>query len=200
MYRKIGWSGILLLGACGGQPAVVVDPTATPLAPPQPLDRVLVLESYGSPMTDTVVTFLAGEGRIVVLRRAAPDNNLFARLSFPPGTVQPARGDSVTLRISVPPDRFGLELSTDASFNRGPEVTFSYAMHFVAPEGARQAYGTDLRFERYLGVGRLRQDSMVVFLDSWRPASDMLTAPLVGAGRYLVAAPQTRPAFRSIAW
>ncbi len=177
-----------------------IDPTATPLSPPQPVSRVLVLASFGAPVRDTTVTFLASEQRVVVLRRPAPDNNLFARLVFPAGSLRPTQGDSVTIRISAPPDRYGLELQTDAAFTRGPEVTFSYAMHFVSPEGARQAYGTDLRFERYLGVGRVREDSMLVFLDSWRPASDVLTAPLVGPGRYLVAAPQTRPAFRSIAW
>jgi len=191
----------LLLAACGGGPqAVPADPNATPLAPPQPLSRVLVLQSYGSPVADTVVTFAAGEPRVVVLRREAPDNNLFARLLFPAGSLSPARGDSVTLRITIPADLYGLELDTDAAFNRGAEVTFSYAMHFVAPEGARESYGTDLRFERFLGVGRLREDSMLVFLDSWRPASDVLTAPLVGPGRYLVAAPQTRPAFKGIVW
>ena len=198
---KIGATAAVLLAACGGgQQAVPIDPNATPLAPPQLLDRVFILQSYGSPVADTVVTFASGEQRVVVLRRAPPDNNLFARLVFPAGSVSPARGDSVTLRISVPPDLYGLVLDTDAAFTRGAEVTFSYAMHFVAPEGARQSYGTDLRFERFLGVGRLRQDSMLVFLDSWRPASDVLTAPLVGPGQYLVAAPQSRPAFKSIVW
>ena len=177
-----------------------IDPNATPLAPPQPLGQVLVLQSYGSSVADTVVTFAAAEQRVVVLRREAPDNNLYARLVFPAGSLSPARGDSVTIRIAVPPDQYGLVLDTDAAFSRGAEVTFSYAMHFVAPEGARQSYGTDLRFERFLGVGRVRQDSMLVFLDSWRPASDVLTAPLVGPGRYLVAAPRTRPTFKSIVW
>lgn len=200
MSRKIG---ALLLAAgctaCGGNPpAGSVDPNATPLSPPLPLGKVFVLESWGTPPDDTTVTFPAGEPRTVVIRRGAPDNSLFARVTFPAGSVTPTRGDSVTVRLAMPPGAYGLDITTGDSVGPGADVTFSYAIHFIAPEVARTAYGTDIQLERFLGIGRLANDTMLVFLDSWRPASDLLTARLSGSGRYLVAAPRTPPGFRTI--
>jgi hypothetical protein len=136
---------------------------------------------------------------VVLLRRGSPDNNLFARLVFPAGSVTPARGDTITLRIRPRPGVFGLDLATDASFAPGAQVSFSYGLHFVAPGGARDAYGNDYRFERYLAVSQLA-DSTVVFLESFRIASDVLTAPISGSGSYLVAAPRSAPRFRSLVW
>jgi len=179
---------------------VNVDPNATPLSPPLPVGKVFILESWGTPPDDTTVTFLASEPRTIVVRRGGPDNSLFARVTLPAGTVAPARGDSATVRVAIRPGAYGIELVTEDSVlvRGGAEVTFSYAIHFIAPDGARAVYGTDLRFERYLGIGRLEADSMLVFLDSWRPASDLLTARLTGPGRYLVAAPRAPPGFRAI--
>ena len=91
-------------------------------------------------------------------------------------------------------------VETEDDIQPGAAVTFSYGIHFVAPAGARTAYGSDFRFERFLAVSQLVSDSTVVFLDSWRPASDLLTAPLPGAGQYLVAAPRTAPRFRTLIW
>jgi hypothetical protein len=147
-----------------------------------------------------VVTFPAGEPRTILYTRSGGDRNLFARLEFPAGTVRPARGDSVTVRLAPRAGLYGLDLDANADFGPGASVTFSYAMHFVASAEARAAYGSEVRFERFLGVGRMLGDTTLVFLDSWRPAADMLTAPLVGPGRYLVAAPRATPAFKSIAW
>ena len=179
---------------------VVVDPTATPRSPPLPLASVLVLESWGAPAEDTIVRFPAGADRVILLRRGAPDNNMFARLVFPAGSITPARGDTITLQIRPRPGVFGIDLSTEDQFNSGAQIAFSYGLHFVAPAGARAAYGTDYRFERYLAVSQLALDSTVVFLDSYRIASDVLTAPITGVGSYLVAAPRSAPRFRSIAW
>jgi hypothetical protein len=173
---------------------------ATPLSPPLPLGRVFVLESWGAQPEDTVVTFAASVPRVVVLRRGQPDNNLFARLFFPAGAVAPVRGDSVTLTIRPRPGLYGFDLAASGEFRDGAEVTFSYGIHFIAPAGVREAYGSDIRFERFLGVGRLEADSTLVFLESWRPGSDVLTAPLVGSGRYLVAAPRVTPRFRTLVW
>ena len=203
MGDKIGWaaSAVIILVACGNpKPAARVDPTITPVYPPQPLDKVFVLESWGATPEDTVVRFAAGQPRTVIVRRGAPDNSLFARLTFPPGTIVPASGDSVVLRLIMRPGLFGMDLITDAEVRPGAEITFSYAIHFVSPLAAREVYGTDIRFERFLGVGRLPgpADSTLVFLDSWRSASDLLTAPITGPGRFLVAAPRTRPGFRTI--
>lgn len=202
MHGKIG--AILLAagaaGCGGGAPAGTVDPTVTPLVPPQPLDRVFVLESWGTPPEDTVLAVPAGEGRTAVIRRGAPDNSVYARVTFPPGSVRPAAGDTARVRLTIHPGTFGLDVETDAAIGAGAEVAFSYAIHFVAPEGARAVYGSEIRMERYLGIGRLEGDSLVVFLDSWRPASDVLTARLAGPGRYLVAAPRNPPGFRAIAF
>lgn len=205
MGDKIGWaaSAVIILAACGSpKSAPRVDPMATPVYPPQPLDKVFILESWGAAPEDTVVRFAAGQARTVIVRRGAPDNNLFARLTFPPGTMVPPAGDSVVIRLIMRPGLFGMDLITDAEVRPGAEITFSYAIHFVAPQAAREVYGTDNRFERFLGVGHLPgpADSTVVFLDSWRSASDLLTAPIAGPGRYLVAAPRTRPGFRTIAF
>lgn len=196
------WQGAtLLLAACGGAPvSTVVDPNATPHSPPLPVGEVFVLESWGAPAEDTIVTFSPVEDRVVLLRRGAPDNNLFARITLPAGSVTPARGDSVTLRVRPRPGLYGVEIVTDGRIGSGAQVAFSYGLHFVAPGGARTAYGTDLRFERFLAVSRLGTDSLVTFLDSWRIASDVLTAPLAGSGIYLVAAPRSAPRFRSLVW
>lgn len=205
MGGKIGRAAglVIILAACGHpKTATGVDPTATPVYPPQPLDKVFVLESWGAAPEDTVVRFAAGQARTVIVRRGAPDNSLFARLTFPPGTIVPPAGDSVAIRLVMRPGLFGMDLVTDAEVRPGAEITFSYAIHFVAPRAARDVYGTDIRFERFLGVGRLPgpSDSLVIFLDSWRSASDLLTAPIAGPGRYLVAAPRTRPGFRTISF
>jgi hypothetical protein len=185
--------------ACGGTPATIpADPTATPPVPPLPLSQAFVLESWGAPAEDTTVVFPANEGRVVVLRRGPPDNNVFVRIVFPADTGS-AAADSVRLSIAVRPGLYGIDLSTDAPIDSA-QVTFSYAMHFVAPAGAREAYDSEYRFERFLGIARIEGESTLVFLNSSRPASDLLTAPLTEAGRYLVAAPRTAPVFRSIIW
>lgn len=196
--RNLRFLLALAATACGGTPATIpADPTATPPVPPLPLNQAFVLESWGAPAEDTTVVFPAKEGRVVVLRRGPPDNNVFARFVFPPDTG--AAADSVRVGIAVRPGLYGIDLSTDAPLD-GAQVTFSYAMHFVAPAGAREAYDSEYRFERFLGIARVEGDSTLVFLSSSRPASDLLTAPLTEAGRYLVAAPRTAPVFRSIIW
>lgn len=196
------WVGLLLVAACRGTPALVPDdPTATPKSPPLPMSQVFVLESWGAPAEDTVVRFPGDQPRIILLRRGSPDNNIYARLTFPAGSLVPREpGDSVTLVLNTPPGLYGLDLATSDQFRAGALLTFSYGIHFVAPAGARVAYGTDYRFERFLAVGQVEGDSTVVFLDSWRPASDMLTAPITGEGQYLIAAPRAAPRFRAITW
>ena len=61
--------------------------------------QVFVLESWGTAPNDTVVTWAAADQRVIVLRRAPPDNNLFGRIVFPPGSVVPRSGDSATVRV-----------------------------------------------------------------------------------------------------
>lgn len=188
-----------ILAACGGPPAVqAFDPNVTPLSPPLPLKQVFVLESWGAPPDDTVVTFAVAEPRTIIIRRGPPDHGLFARFTFPAGSVVPPRGDSATVRLTIRPGLYGVDLATESRVLDGARVTFSYGIHFVAPSGVRQVYGSNIRFEQFLGVGRLEADSTLVFLDSWRPASDLLMAPIPGPGRFLVAAPRQPPGFRAI--
>jgi hypothetical protein len=199
--RALGMA--LLVLACGRPaPEPLPDPLVTPLSPPLPLTQVFTLESWGAQPEDTVVTVPTGARRVVVIRRGPPDNSLFATLVFPPGSLVPATpgADSVQLRLSIPPGLYGVDLATDGELRNGATVTFSYGMHFVAPADARRAYGSDIRFEQFLGVGRLERDTLLVFMESWRPSSDVLRAPLAGPGRYLVAAPRSSPTFRAITW
>jgi hypothetical protein len=199
LKRLIRLSALLGLGACGGRQAIPdFDPTVTPLSPPLPLAQVFVLESWGSTPTDTVVTFHAGEDRTIVLRREAPDFSLFTQVKFPANSLKPPSGDSVTVRLSTPPGLYGVDIITEAEAQPGVQMSFSYGMHFVAPAGARDIYGSEIRFEQFLGVGRIEGDSTLVFLDSWRPASDLLMATIPGPGRYLVAAPRNPPGFKAI--
>lgn len=201
----MGWhrwfpSIVLTMAACGTVPApeVLPDPTVTPLSPPQPLREVFVLESWGTPPEDTTVVLRQGEARTVLVRRGAPDNSLYARVTFPAGAVEPRSGDSAVVRLRIPPGRYGVDVLTDALVAPSTELTFSYAIHFVAPSGATAVYGSNLQLERFLGIGRLEGDSTLVFLDTWRPASDIVSARLSGPGRYLVAAPRRPPSFRTI--
>lgn len=187
--------------ACGGGGAApLVDPTVTPLSPPLPIREVFILESWGTAPNDTVVTWAAAEQRVIVMRRAPPDNNLFGRLVFPAGSVVPRSGDSATVRVSMTPGLYGVEIATEDEVKEGAYIVFSYAIHFTAPAAARQVYGSEIRFERFLGVGRLDAESTLVFLDSYRPGSDLLHSPLRGAGRYLVAAPRSPPGFKAISF
>ena len=55
---------------------------------------------------------------------------------------------------------------------------------------ARAVYGSDVTYERALGVGRVMPDGMLALFPSTRPFPDVLQAPLAAAGTYLVAAPQ----------
>jgi hypothetical protein len=85
---------------------------------------------------------------------------------------------------------YGLDLAVEGAVADSARIVFSYGAHFVAPEGARQRYGSNLAFEKELAIGRLSDSGVVVFLATLRPGSDMLSAPLPGPGRYLVAAPR----------
>lgn len=162
------------------------------------MGQVYVLESFGAAPEDTIVTFDPRLNRTVVMRREAPDNSLFVEVTFPAGALVPRAGDSVTVRLASRPGLYGIDVSTEARVAAGARITFSYGIHFVSPSGARAAYGSDIRFEQFLGVGRLEGDSTLVFLDSWRSASDLLTATIPGPGSYLVAAPRNPPGFKTI--
>lgn len=179
--------GALALGlGCGGGGAVTPRapgaPAPVPLPPDSRLDSVFVLESSGAQAEDTTVVVPGGQTRTIVIRRGAPDNSLFARL------VVGAAPAERRLTIRPRPGAYGFDLGGDPGSD--VQVTMSYALHFVAPAGARARYGGDLGFERALLIAQVRPDGVVSFLRTQRPGSDLLQATLPGAGRYLVAAPR----------
>ncbi|HTL04616.1 MAG TPA: hypothetical protein VL241_02635 [Gemmatimonadales bacterium] len=184
---------ILLLGC--GTPQGTAPGAAPPAAKTpatRPLAQVFVLEAAGAQPDDTVVALTSGAPRVIVLRRSAPDFGLFARLELGDSTLRAAAGAAADagLTLRPRPGEFALDLEVRGTLHEGGSILFSYGAHFVAPAGARERYGSDLRFEQELTIGRLEPNGDVVFLPTRRPGSDMLEAPLAGPGRYLVVAPR----------
>lgn len=191
------WTTTLAAGivACGGRTAPLDEPAPADRPPPAPvpMQDAFVLESWGVPPEDTTVTFPAFEPRVILIRRGAPDNSVFAELRLPPGSILPPPGRStVAVTLRPRPGLFGLEilLEPGASMEGPAELLFSYAVHFVMPEEARARYGTAIAFERGLFVAELRGAGELRFLRSRRPASDVLTATIQGPGVFLVAMPR----------
>jgi hypothetical protein len=177
-----------LVTACFGRPssAARVDPNAPRVVP---IASAIVLETAGPPPADTTVEFAAGEPHVVVLRHGPPENVVFAELSFPPGAFRADSGRRVRVQIRPRPGVYGLDLLTDLPLAEGASVTFKYARYFLAPARAREAFGSDVFYERALAVGQVVQGTaQVALLPSTRPAADNLRASLPAAGTYLVAA------------
>lgn len=185
----------LLLAGCTRRPPPVVDPTVPTrrLPPPTAISESFVLESWGVPPEDTTIAYPAQQPRVVLLRRGAPDNNIFLTLTIPAGVIVPPDGESLARLTLLPrPGVFGVDilLAPGSRMRPGAEITFSYAIHFVMPAGSRERYGSPLAFERELLVAQETGNGVLNFLPSRRPSSDNLTAMLTGPGRYLVAAPR----------
>lgn len=180
----------LATGACGGPPSVVPVINRGPLLPPPPgpatLDAVFVLESGGPPADDTTVTIRPGQPRTILLRRGSPDNSLFATLVVADTTA----GAPVRITIAPGPGLYAVDLAADGPWPARVTLMMSYAVHFVAPAGARERYGNDLGFERALFLARAEPGGRVEFLTTARPGSDLVEAAITGPGRYLVAAPR----------
>jgi hypothetical protein len=162
----------------GGEPRVV------------PLAEAIVLETSGPPPGDTVVTFTAGEPRVIVIRHGPPEYIVFAELAFPPSAFA-ERGSEVRVEVRPRPGVYGLDVTTSFALRDSATIAFKYARYFAAPGRARALYGSDLAYERALAVGRvLRPEGMLALFPSVRPFPDVLQVPLPAAGTYLVAAPQ----------
>lgn len=184
----------LFVAACGPPKGIPSGAAAAapppPTLPPRPLAEVFVLEASGVQPEDTIVKVASGQARVVVIRRSAPDFGIFAQLSFPGKTLTaPAGQAEATLTITPRPSVYGLDLAIEGILAEGATIQFSYGAHFVAPAGARERYGSTLAFEKELAIGRLEANGQVVFLPTSRSGSDIVTAPIPGPGRYLVAAP-----------
>ncbi|HUG27097.1 MAG TPA: hypothetical protein VMK53_02280 [Gemmatimonadales bacterium] len=163
------------------------------MPPASTLEQVFVLESWGVPAEDTTVTFNAMEPRVILVRRGEPDNSVFAELRIGPGAITPPGGAVTTTVTLVPlPGMFGLEvvLEPGAQMTGQLDLMFSYAVHFVMPDAARQRYGTAIAFERDLFAAQLGAAQEVRFLPSRRPASDLLATTITAPGTYILAAPR----------
>ena len=179
--------------ACGhpaGQPAP--GPNAKPvIVRVLPLDRLYVLEMGGVPPEDTAVTFAKGSPRIVSLRHGAPDNTVFAELSFPTAAFSDsAAPDSITVTLHPRPGIYGVDIAVSVQPGDGAQIRFKYPIHFAAPNEALVRYGGRGRFEQALAIATRRDSVSFGLLASDRPASDNLQAPFSGTGTYLVVAPR----------
>jgi hypothetical protein len=177
----------VLLAGCGGRARTGrADPTAPRLVP---IASAIVLETAGPAPSDTTVTFPAGRPRVIVLRHGPPENVVFAELSFPPGAFRADSGRPVTVEVRPRPGVYGLDLRADYPFAQGATVTFKYARYFRAPARAREAFGSDVLYERALVVGQLQPGAAQLrLLPSTRPVADDLRAPVDAPATYLVAA------------
>jgi len=153
-----------------------------------PLTAVYLLESTGSPPPDTTVQATAGAPRTIVVRHPPPDNVVFAEIAFDSAAFQAGAGQPVEVRVTPRPGVYEFTLTTSVPFSSA-RITFAYPVHFFAPRGAQARYGSDLRVEAALAIGRV-DGGLVTFLPSVRPATDRLSAAVSQAGTYLVAAPR----------
>jgi hypothetical protein len=186
--RLAGRASWLALGlaACGGRTATR---GAEPAAPVRvlPLRQAIVLETAGPPPHDTVVAFVTGQRRIILLSHGPPEYIVFAELEFPASAFADS-GRPVEVEVKPRPDLYGLDVATSLPLRGDASVAFKYARYFKAPARAREAFGSDAVFERALAVGQVRSDSVLALLPSTRPASDVLRAEFSAPGRFLVAA------------
>jgi hypothetical protein len=149
--------------------------------------EVFVLEAGGTPPPDTVLALAGGSPRTIVLRNGPPDYATFAVVELPEGAFP--MGEPVEVALRPRPGVYGLDLEASRPFTGGT-ITFKYARHFAAPLAARERYGTDAAFERVLAIGRIRDEATLVLLPTQHTLADNVSAPLEGAGSYVVAAPK----------
>jgi len=184
---------LLTAAACGGgKPTTGTEGTVQPLANQVlSLEQLYTLEAAGVPPGDTSVTFPAGAARHVILRHGPPDNTVFAELIFPAGVFGGINHpDSVRVSVKPRPGIYGVEFACNVPLGPGARLVFKYPVHFSAPVGAQQKYGTPVAFERALSIARLLPDGRYLLLPSTRPAADNLEALLTESGTFLVAAPR----------
>jgi hypothetical protein len=189
LWGRASWL-CLAAAACGGSRSPTgADPAPRAEARVVPLAEAVVLETSGPPPPDTVVTFRAGEPRVIVLRHGPPEYIVFVELSFPPAAFA-EQGREVRVEVRPRPGVYGVDVATSLTVRDSATIAFKYPRYFAAPGRARAVYGSDIAYERALAVGRVLPEGRLALLVSTRPFPDMLRAPLPAAGTYLVAAPQ----------
>lgn len=181
---------LVLASACGGRSTPAAPPAGPTPARTLPLASVYLLQESGTPPPDTTVTLVAGTPRHILFRTAPPDNTVIADVFFGEQAFQAAAGTPVPVTLRASPAAFGLILQAGAPFQAGGEITFKYAVHFMAPPDATPRYPNHVLLERALAVGRLSAAGDIDLLPSVRPASDNLRAPAAAPGTYVVAAPR----------
>jgi hypothetical protein len=143
------------------------------------------------PPEDTAVTLATGALRRIILRHGAPDNTVFAELTFPAECFAgPGTPESVTVEIRPRPGVYGIDVTSTVPPGPGAWVRFKYPVHFAAPVAALARYGSTARLERALAIATRLEGGQWRLLPSERPASDNLQAPLGSSGTYLVVAPR----------
>ena len=180
----------VLGAACGGRSRPSDPPPGPGPARTLPIASVYLLQQSGAPPPDTTVTLIAGTPRHILFRTPPPDNAVIADVYFGAQAFQAAAGTPVPVTLRASPAAFGLILEAGTPFQAGGEITFKYAVHFVAPPEAASRYPSHVLLERALAIGRLNAAGEIDLLPSVRPASDNLQAPAASAGTYLVAAPR----------
>lgn len=180
----------LLAAACGGRAAPSDQPPGPTPARTLPIASVYLLQESGTPPPDTTVTLVAGTPRHILFRTRPPDNSVIADVFFGAQAFQAPAGTPVPVTLRASPAAFGLILEAGAPFQSGGEITFKYAVHFVAPPEATSKYPNHVLLERALAIGRLNAGGDIDLLPSVRPASDNLQAPAASPGTYVVAAPR----------
>ena len=188
--RASGLAVVVALTACGGRGSPSAKPPAPTPARTVPLASVFLLQMSGTPPPDTTVALIAGTPRHILFRTARPDNTVLADVYFGAQAFQAAPGSAVSVSLRVNAGSFGLILESGTPFQQGGEITFKYAVHFVAPAEATAKYPNHVLLERALAVGHLGAAGAIDLLPSTRPASDNLQAPAAAPGTYVVAAPR----------
>lgn len=181
-----------LAGACHGAAPGVEGPAPGPAPRAYSADELFSVEVWGAQAPDTVVTFLAGAARTIVLRHGPPDNTVFAELEIPSTALTPAGGgDSVSIRLHPLPGIYGLDIASESPPKTPLVLTFKYPVHFAAPSDSRARYPTDVLFEQALVVAMAENGgSRYQTLRSTRPASDNLQAVISKLGQYQIVAPR----------
>ncbi len=187
-WSRASWLCLAVV-ACGGRAPAPPGTPGTSLARIIPLGKAIVLETAGPPAPDTSVTFVTGERRAIVLRQGPPENMILAELWFFPETFADS-GREVRVEVRPRPGVYGVDVASSLPIGPGAYLVFKYARYFSAPALARTVYGHDAVYERALAIGQIQANGLLALLPSTRPASDVLRAPLPGAGSYVVAAPQ----------